>query len=128
MKSHGMLVVVTALVFSAGCGGDGPQGPGDLPGTVEVGSAEIGAIVVNVSGVGIGAIKGTGSTRAFASDDVSNSKRVVLVIPQAGGIGFTVSVEDRSLGAPTATVVEAVDLNNQPVTNLAGISVRITVQ
>jgi hypothetical protein len=128
MRWRGFLSVATSLVLAAGCGDNKPQGPGNLQGSVEVGATAIGAVVVNVSGVGIGAIKGVGSTRAFASDAVANSKRVVLVTERSGALNFTVHVEDRSAAAPSATVVEAIDLNNQQIGNLGAISVRITVQ
>jgi len=127
MRLRGLLAVATALTFSAGCGDDSPQGPGDLQGSVEVGTTAIGAIVINVSGVGIGAITGVGGTRAFAVDDVSSSKRVVLVTEASGPLGFTVHVEDRSAIAPSATVVEAIGLDNEPITGL-GITVRIVVE
>ncbi len=120
--------MVVAVALSTGCGDDVPEGPGDLRGSVEVGTTAIGAIVVNVSGVGIGAISGVGTTEAFSDDGVSDSKRVVLVTAQSGTLRFSVHVEDRSAPLPRATVVEAVDLNNQPITNLGGITVRIVVE
>ena len=103
MRLRSVLVVATTLVFAAGCGDDLPEGPGDFQGSVKAGGSAIGAIVVNVSGVGIGAITGVGSTRAFASDGVSGSKRVVLVTEAAGDLRFTVHVDDLSATSPTAT-------------------------
>ena len=128
MRWQRLLTMVTAIVLTTGCGDDLPEGPGDLQGSVEVGTTAIGAIVVSVSGVGIGAIRGVGSTEAFAEDEVSDSKRVVLVTAQSGALQFSVHVEDRSAPLPTATVVEAVDLNNQPITNLGEITVQIVVE
>ncbi len=127
MRLRSVLTVAMALVFAAGCGDDLPKGPGDFQGSVEAGATAIGAIVVNISGVGIGAIKGVGGTRAFADDDVSNSKRVVLVTEASGQLRFTVHLEDRSAIAPTGTVVEAIGLDNEPIANLGGITVRITI-
>ena len=126
MKWIGMLSLAAVLVLAA-CGDDGPKGPGDLQGTVEVGSIAVGAIVINVSGVGLGAITGVGATRAFASDAVGASKRFVLVTETSGALRFTLHVDDRSASTPTATVVEAIGLDNQPIANLSGIVVRFGV-
>jgi hypothetical protein len=127
MKLKSVLAVAAALTL-AGCGDDVPEGPGTLDGSVEIGATDIGAIVVSVSGVGIGEIRGVGNTRAFASDNVASSKRVVLVTEQSGNLSFTIHVDDRSAPTPVATVVEAVDLNNQPVALLGDIVVRVGIQ
>lgn len=128
MRFRSVLTVATAVLFSAGCGDDLPEGPGDFQGSVQAGSTDIGAIVVSISGVGIGEITGVGSTRAFATDDVSGAKRVVLVTEVTGDLNFSVHVEDLSATEPTATVVEAIDLQNQPITDLVGITVRLSTQ
>jgi hypothetical protein len=116
-------LVAAALALTA-CG-DSPEGPADLPAVVDGGGLAIGAIVIQIQGTGVGAVGGVGSTRAFAEEASVSSKRAVLVTDVSGPLRFTVHVEDQSLPLPTATVIEAIDLNNEPITNVVGIEVRI---
>lgn len=121
-----VVLSIAAVLGLAACGDDLPQGPGNVQATVDVGATAVGAIVLHVSGVELGPITGVGSTRAFASEAVSASKRVVLVTGQSGALHFSVHQGDRSLGPPTATVVEAIGLDNQPITDISGITVRFS--
>lgn len=117
-----------ALILGAtlvGCGDSRPEGPGPVEAVVESGGTPIGALVIQLNGTGLGAVSGTGSARAFAEETPAASKRVVIVSASGASLGLTIQVEDLSLPLPTATVVEAVDTENQPITDLSGISVRV---
>jgi len=124
MRTRGRFGVLILAGLIAGCGDSRPEGPGSLGATVETGGAQVGAIVIQLNGTGIGAVTGTGSAEAFAEEASASAKRVVLVSATGGAMGMRIEVEDLSLPAPTATVVEAVDTDNEPITDLGGISVR----
>jgi len=125
MRTRGRFGVLILAGLIAGCGDSRPEGPGSLGATVETGGAQVGAIVIQLNGTGIGAVTGTGSAEAFAEEASASAKRVVLVSATGGAMGMRIEVEDLSLPAPTATVVEAVDTDNEPITDLGGISVRV---
>ena len=115
------LVAATAL---QGCD-SGPKGPGPLTVVVESQGAEVGALVVRVTGPGVTGFEEVGSTRLFsATTAVPNERRVVLVGSGQGAIRFSILVTDRGDAVPVVSVVQAVNVSNLAMAT-AGITVRV---
>ena len=89
-------VVFAALLSMAACD-SGPEGPGSLIGRA-TGDA-LGAVVLQVEGVGIQGFAGRGTTQVYWSGDPGrvNTHRVILIDPQGGDLGFEIIVEDRAM-------------------------------
>jgi hypothetical protein len=115
-----LLLVVLAL---AACE---PSGPGELTATVRT-PRPTGALVVELTGVGITGFDGAGDVRTFSGpvDAVVDTQRVVVVSVSGLRIRFRVQVRDLADPPPTAVVVSAVDQENDPIDALGGYSVRI---
>jgi len=110
---------ILALFLLAGCD-SGPDGPGDLSGTVQSSGSPLGAVVIEVVGAGIEGFQGTGDTKVFwARQEDPNIYRVVVVGDGSGDLRFSVSVRDRGARVPRALVASAVDAENGilPVAN-----------
>ena len=116
----GLLVVATL----AGCD-LGPSGPGTVAGTV-VGTAPLGAVVLEVTGVGITGFTGQGDTQAYGAvvSDLEGRHRVVLVDRAGGQIQFGIRVQDLGAERPMITVVLAASPENQTVP-ITGIEVQL---
>ena len=115
------LVAATAL---QGCD-SGPKGPGPLTAVVGSQGADVGALVVRVTGPGVTGFEEVGSTRLFsATTAVPTERRVVLVGSDQGAIRFNILVTDRGAAVPAVSVVEAVDVSNQSMA-IGGITVRV---
>ena len=106
------LVVLASL--AVGCD-SGPDGPGDLSGSVLSPDPALGGVVFEVVGAGIEGFSGAGGTRVFwARQEDPIVYRVIEIGESGGELKFSVSVQDRGGRLPRATVVSAVDLNNHP--------------
>lgn len=121
---------VALAVMLAACGDSGgPEGPGSFEGTVRSSTAEVGAVVLELTGPGIQGIEGIAGTRAFesasAAGAATDAHRVVLVSDTPGSMGFRVRVDDLAAGAPRAILVSAVDGENQRITELVSFSVTL---
>ena len=94
----------------------GPEGPGDLTGTLQAPDVQVGAVVLEVVGGGIEGFSSAGGNKVFwAQQDDPARYRVVVVGENPGEISFTVSVRNLGGQNPRATVVNAVDLSNRPL-------------
>ena len=112
------------LVPQIGCDG-GPSGPGTMAGMVD-GPVNLGAVVLEVTGVGIQGFVGQGDTRAFgaAVSAAQGRHRVVLVDPSGGSIQFGVTVDDLAADPPIVTVLFASSTDNTTL-QLIGIEGRV---
>ena len=80
------------LGFMMGCD-SGPDGPGDLTGSVIAPASTVGAVVFEVVGAGIEGFSGAGGTRVFwAPQETPGVYRVILVSETGGELKFNVSV------------------------------------
>jgi len=105
---------VVAFVL-AGCD-SGPDGPGDLTGSILSPSPAVGAVVFEVVGGGIEGFSGEGGTKVFwAVQENPVVFRVVVIGDGSGGLRFSVSVQEKGGRLPRASVVSAVDTDNQPL-------------
>ena len=105
--------LVACLVLAA-CGSE-QSGGGTLSGSVLANGEGPGAVLLLFSGPGLIGAEGTGGTMAWASEPVSGSEelRVLLVDPQASGaLTFDLEVRDVSDPLPTITVLQLADRNN----------------
>ena len=113
------LAVVGVLVLSAfGCD-SGPDGPGDITGTLRTPGVVVGGVVLEIVGQGVQRFSGTGGTKVFWAPQTDPKVYRVVVIGEGGGdLEFKVSVEDRGKQKPRATVINLVDTENRtlPVT------------
>ena len=113
------LAVVGVLVLSIfGCD-SGPDGPGDITGTLLSPDVVVGGVVLEVVGQGVQSFSGTGGTKVFWATQADPKVHRVVVIGQGSGdLEFKVSVEDRGKQKPRATVINLVDAKNRtlPVT------------
>jgi len=119
------LMVLASLVI--GCD-SGPDGPGDLTGSVQSPSPSLGGVVFEVVGAGIEGFSGAGGTWvSWARQEDPIVYRVIVLGESGGDLKFSVAVQDRGGRMPRATVVSAVDLNNRPLLPITeGYEVRFT--
>jgi len=117
-----LLLIVAGL--AAACDG-GPKGPGTRDGVVE-GPANLGAVVLEVTGSGIQGFKGRGDTRAYGTvvSAAEGRHRVVLVDAAGGLIEFGITVEDLGAEPPLVTVLVAAGSDNQAQLS-TGVVVRL---
>ena len=120
-----LITVMGAALALAACDW-GPRGPGQLSGIVTTGEIPVGAMILEVRGVGVQGFADSSPTRVFFAETETDVYRLVLVTSAPGGIGFRVSVDDVRAPAFTVTTVEAVDENNAPIADLGGIRVSIS--
>ena len=121
--------LVCAVLVLAGCADD-PSGPGTYEGRVRSSTLTPGAVVLDLTGVGIEGIKGEGGTTAFwnrtsGTEGGSESFRVVLVKEIPGELNFSVDVSNLENPAPTGVVVSAVHGSNVPAGDLNSFSVEL---
>ena len=106
---------VVLAVLAVGCD-TGPDGPGDLSGSVRSSGLPLGGAVFEVIGGGIQGFSGAGGTKVFwARQEDPVVFRVVVVGGGSGDLTFSVSVQDRGGRFPRATLVSLVDVNNVPL-------------
>lgn len=122
-RGLGAVVVALGMIALTACGGDGPDGPGVLVGTVTSPTAA-GAVVLELTGSGIQGIDGDGTTRAFERSTGSETYRVILTNVTAGTLSFEVEVADIGDAPPTTVVLSGVDGANQPLAELGEVVVR----
>ena len=118
------VALAAAMVVLAGCGDDGPSGPGTLDGRVSA-ATDLGAVVLQVEGT-LTSIEGAGDTRAFVGPTQGSTRRVILVGEGSGELRFAVAVDDLAAARPTVTVLSAVDTSNEDVAALSAIDVRLS--
>ena len=103
----------------------GLQGPGLLSGVLRAGPIPLGAVVLEIRGSGIEGFSGAGQTRVFHAEPEPDVHRVALINSAPGQFDFSVVVQDVSAPLPTVIPLQAVDGENEPMANLATISVNI---
>lgn len=118
------LAVVVALGMG-GCDLFGPSGPGVLDATLTA-TEPLGAVVLELTGVGIEGFESQGQTRAFGAevDAAAGRHRVILVSPDGAAMRFGIRVLDVGGDSPLVTVVSAASLDNQPAL-ATGVEVRV---
>lgn len=110
-----LLSLMALATLLAGCD-SGPNGPGDLAGSVRSRSSSLGGAVFEVVGKGIESFSGAGGTKVFWSRQGNpNTYRVIVVGEGGGELTFKVSVQDRGDGKPRATLISLVDQGNNPL-------------
>ena len=126
MKRVSPLQWAAALVVLSLAGCDwGPKGPGVINGSI-VSPVSLGAVVLEVEGVGIRGFVGNGDTQAYGSvvSSIEGRHRVVLVSGSGALIQFGIEVVDLGAETPIATVLLAAGVDNLPRL-LAGILVEL---
>lgn len=118
------VVALGLLALLAACD-SGPSGPGTVSGTV-TGSADLGAVVLDVTWVGVQGFEGQASSQVYSAPVAGSVDRyrVVVIDPVGGDLHFGVDVDDVYLEGPVVTVVSAADTNNQPM-SVAGLEVSL---
>lgn len=116
--------VALAVLTLAGCDW-GPKGPGVINGLI-VSPVSLGAVVLEVEGVGIRGFVGSGDTQAYGAvvSSIEGRHRVVLVSGSGAPIQFGIEVEDLGAETPISTVLLATGVDNLPKL-LAGILVQL---
>lgn len=117
------LFTVMAAVLALGACDWGPRGPGELRGIVTSAANPVGAIVLEIRGPGVQGFTDAGQTRVFYAETETDVYRVVLVTSGPDRIRFRVAMDEVRAPALTVAIVEAVDGNNGPITDLGGIAV-----
>lgn len=118
-----MALLLALPLAAAGCDLFGPSGPGTLEATVSA-DEPLGALVLELEGVGIVGFVGRGDTRAYGRPVSQGRHRVVLVAPEGAAIRFGIEVEDLGADPPAVQVVSAVDPGNR-ASNALGIQIRV---
>jgi len=121
--------LVCAVLVLAGCADD-PSGPGTYDARVRSSTLTPGAVVLELTGVGIEGLTGEGGTtaswnRISGTEEGSATFRVVLVKEIPGELNFSVDVSNLENPAPTGVVVSAVHGNNVPAGDLNSFSVEL---
>ncbi len=94
----------------------GPDGPGDIVASVQAPNRALGGVVMEVVAAGVEGFSGAGGTKVIWAPQSTAGLYRVIVIGQSGDeLIFTVSVKDRAMRTPRATVIGAVDLENRPI-------------
>jgi len=116
--SCGLLLAVAACDL-------GPAGPGELSGMV-AGREPVGAVLLEITGVGIEGFEGQGDTQAIGApvSSAEGRHRVVLVSSTGELLRFRIQVSDLGQNKPVAEVLAAASLDDLPV-SASGIKVRI---
>jgi len=107
------LTMVVLAVLTTACD-SGPKGPGILDGTVE-GPTPLGAVVLEVTGLGVEGFVGQGDTQAYGAllSPTDGRHRVVLVDRSGGLLQFGIRVSAVEAEPPLVTVVQATGADNQ---------------
>lgn len=103
------------------------SGPGVIEAAVENPRRLAGAALVEITGVGVQDVQAVGPVRVFwSATDRTGVIRVIVSTPDADTpLRFTLSVADVSAPAPSAQVVAATSLANDPIANLEGFTVAL---
>lgn len=122
--------LVCAVLVLAACADD-PSGPGTYDARVRSSTVTPGAVVLELTGIGVEGIRGEGGTTVFwnrtsGTEGGSETFRVVLVKEIPGELNFSVDVSDLDNPAPTGVVVSAVHGNNAVAEDLNSFSVELT--
>ena len=117
-------VGVAAVIALAACDG-GPKGPGVINASI-VSPQNLGAVVVEVEGIGIEGFVGLGGTQAYGAEvsATTGRHRVVLVSAAGASIQFGIRVQDLGSDPPIASAVFAAGVDNLPKL-LTGILVTV---
>ena len=117
-------VGVAAVVALAACDG-GPKGPGVITASI-VSPHSLGAVVVEVEGIGIEGFVGLGGIQAYGAEvsATMGRHRVVLVSAAGASIQFGIRVQDLGSDPPIASAVFAAGVDNLPKL-LTGILVTV---
>lgn len=124
-------ILFFALVVFAACGDDGPSGGGPATLAAEVQppfGVTLGGVVLETTRRGVESFTPAPGTRLVSGSfrDGSRSGHRIVLLADAGTLGFSIRVADGGDGPVEFTVVEAVDSENRPVEELRRIRVRLT--
>lgn len=123
MRRFGGLLILAFL--TAACD-TGPDGPGDLSGSIRAPQSSLGGVVFEMVGQGIEDFSGEEGTKVYwARQDDPIVYRVIVIGETGGDLQFRVSVADRGNRLPRALVVSAVDLENRPVPVTSDFEVKL---
>lgn len=120
-----------AVVLMALLACEEDSGPGEWLVTASVeGRESLGAVVMQVNGVGVDAFKDGAGTRVFGEPSISTNSatsqsRLVAVGSGGRSLSIVIGVLDVASGAPSVTVVDAVSGQDLP---LASQTVTTTVE
>jgi len=117
---------VLTCVAVASCGDD--PGPGFLQVSFESTVVDVGAVVVDLQGTQFGDVEGLDGSVAVAAAATNGVTRVVASSTSPLAPRFRVAVSDLGADLPTASLVQAVDLDNRPLIGTALIQIRISRQ
>jgi hypothetical protein len=114
------------VLLAWGCD-SGPSGPGDLAGLVQANGADLGGAVLQVVGRGIDGFSGVGGSQVYwATTDIDDTYRVIVISESTGNLHFQVGVQDLGGPRPSASVVNLVDGQNRTLPATSGYKVRFT--
>lgn len=129
MRLFSLRFAAPLMLALAACGDGGPETPptptgGDFDAVLQGPTSSESAAMVELTGEGIEDVQSNGPA-IVASSPVSGGRRVVVVRPAPGPIGFRVRVAEGG-AIPTARIVELADANDQLRTSLTGYQVTFT--
>jgi len=109
MRLKRAAVAVLAAAALAACD-SGPSGPGTLSATVS-GPQALGAVLLEVTGIGIQGFVGQGDTRVYGAElsALDGKHRVVAVTGTGGTLRIGIRVDDLGAPPPVFVVMKSVD-------------------
>lgn len=113
-------VLIAFLIVLTGCDRT-PSGEGDWDVTIQGPGGPFGAAVVMVSGDGVLDVVGSSGTRVWSQEVEEGEFRAVIIQPaSSGSADFRVRVREMGDPAPSVTVLQLADMDDEPVPVTAG--------
>ena len=108
-------VLMASLLVLTGCDRT-PSGEGDWEVTIEGPGGPFGAAAVVVSGDGVLDVVGNSGTRVWSQEVEEGEFRAVIIQPApSGSADFRVRVREVGDPAPSVTVLQLADMDDEPV-------------
>ncbi len=109
------MLLVAPLLLLAGCD-RAPSGEGDWEVAIQGPGGPFGSAVVMVSGDGVVDVAGRAGTRVWSEEvEEGEFRAVVIQLGSSGSADFRVRVRDLGDPAPSVTILQLADMDDEPV-------------
>ena len=123
MRLHRAVLSLAVASLLAACD-SGPSGPGTLSATVS-GPTPLGAVVLEVTGLGVTGFVGQGDTRVYGAEvSAVEGKHRVVAVSAVGTVRVGIQVLDLGAEPPVVVVLQSANPGNLVILN-TGVTVVI---